>query len=235
MVCACTDNILQSQQKKSGCISQKGKWPMFRRLLHTSSRLVCLLLLWLVQDASSLPLRHTHTISPSTAHSCVRVCVCARVCMLVCVCVCFFFGVIGCQMGVVEDTVREKLVSHFKPVHLEIVNESFKHNVPKGSETHFKVVIVSSVFEGMPLVQVFVPCSKTRFLPLRPHSNIRAHAHTHASHLLSLMNTCTRTHTRTHTYTCTHALHHLFNRGPVKCTLCWTRKCQTQSMLYQSL
>ncbi|RHY30878.1 hypothetical protein DYB32_003948 [Aphanomyces invadans] len=27
------------------------------------------------------------------------------------------------------------------------------HNVPKGSETHFKVVVVSAAFEGKPLIQ----------------------------------------------------------------------------------
>lgn len=58
------------------------------------------------------------------------------------------------QMGVVEDRVREKLTARFKPSHLEILNESYKHNVPKGSESHFKVVIVSSEFDAMPLIKV---------------------------------------------------------------------------------
>lgn len=35
---------------------------------------------------------------------------------------------------------------------MEIVNESFKHNVPKGSESHFKVLIVSSAFEGKSVI-----------------------------------------------------------------------------------
>lgn len=30
---------------------------------------------------------------------------------------------------------------------------SYKHNVPKGAESHFKVVVVSPKFEGLPLVQ----------------------------------------------------------------------------------
>lgn len=37
--------------------------------------------------------------------------------------------------------------------HLEVVNESAAHNVPPGSESHFKVVIVSPQFEGKNLVQ----------------------------------------------------------------------------------
>ena len=32
---------------------------------------------------------------------------------------------------------------------LEVINESGMHAVPKGSETHFKVVVVSSAFEGL--------------------------------------------------------------------------------------
>lgn len=34
------------------------------------------------------------------------------------------------------------------PTHLEVVNESHMHSVPVGSESHFKVVLVSSQFEG---------------------------------------------------------------------------------------
>ena len=39
------------------------------------------------------------------------------------------------------------------PVHLELINESYKHNVPKGSESHWNVVVVSAVFEGQRLVR----------------------------------------------------------------------------------
>lgn len=40
------------------------------------------------------------------------------------------------------------------PTHLEIINESFMHNVPPGSETHFKVLVVSEAFDGLPLIKV---------------------------------------------------------------------------------
>ena len=36
---------------------------------------------------------------------------------------------------------------------LEIINESSMHSVPPGSETHFKVVVVSPSFEGKPLIE----------------------------------------------------------------------------------
>ncbi len=34
------------------------------------------------------------------------------------------------------------------PVYLEVVNESHMHSVPANSETHFKVVVVSTQFVG---------------------------------------------------------------------------------------
>ena len=49
----------------------------------------------------------------------------------------------------VEAHLREKLT----PEHLEVVNESHMHSVAKGSETHFKVVIVSPLFEGVSAVK----------------------------------------------------------------------------------
>jgi BolA-like protein 1 len=55
--------------------------------------------------------------------------------------------------GPVAMRIREKLLSAFAPVHLAVLNESFMHNVPKGAETHFKVVVVSSQFDGAPLLQ----------------------------------------------------------------------------------
>jgi stress-induced morphogen len=45
--------------------------------------------------------------------------------------------------------IEEKLKSALSPVHLAVENESGMHNVPKGSETHFKVLVVSPAFEGL--------------------------------------------------------------------------------------
>jgi BolA protein len=47
-----------------------------------------------------------------------------------------------------EKTIRLKLEQEFEPLHLEVVNESHMHNVPEGSESHFKVVVVSQRFEN---------------------------------------------------------------------------------------
>ena len=40
--------------------------------------------------------------------------------------------------GPVQAAIQQKLTDTFAPAHLEIINESFMHNVPRGSETHFK-------------------------------------------------------------------------------------------------
>ncbi len=52
----------------------------------------------------------------------------------------------------IQATIEKKLQSALSPVHLEVINESHMHNVPPGSESHFKVVVASAEFEGKPLV-----------------------------------------------------------------------------------
>lgn len=51
-----------------------------------------------------------------------------------------------------KSTIESKLTEGLHPQHLEVVNESNQHNVPEGSESHFKVVLVSEAFEGKSLV-----------------------------------------------------------------------------------
>jgi len=45
------------------------------------------------------------------------------------------------------------LTEAFALAHLEVVNESHLHSVPPNSETHFKLVLVSEDFEGLPKVR----------------------------------------------------------------------------------
>jgi BolA protein len=52
-----------------------------------------------------------------------------------------------------QETIEASIRDALAPVHLEVVNESSQHNVPKGSETHFRVVIVADAFEGMMRVE----------------------------------------------------------------------------------
>lgn len=47
-----------------------------------------------------------------------------------------------------QESIEEKLAIALTPEHLQVLNESNNHNVPPGSETHFKVVVVSRLFAG---------------------------------------------------------------------------------------
>ena len=52
-----------------------------------------------------------------------------------------------------QENIYSKLQQALKPLHLEVIDESHMHNVPEGSESHFRVVLVSDQFEGKPLLQ----------------------------------------------------------------------------------
>ncbi len=56
-------------------------------------------------------------------------------------------------MKVIESRILTKLSESFAPVHLEVLNESYMHAVPAGSETHFKVVLAADSFAGKRQVQ----------------------------------------------------------------------------------
>ncbi len=49
--------------------------------------------------------------------------------------------------------INDILVDALSPVHLEVINESDNHNVPPGSESHFKLVVVSDEFAQSSLIQ----------------------------------------------------------------------------------
>nr|WP_298891909.1 BolA family protein [uncultured Acinetobacter sp.] len=52
------------------------------------------------------------------------------------------------------QTQLEELLQQCSPIHLEILNESSGHGgYFPGKESHFKVTIVSDVFQGLRLVQ----------------------------------------------------------------------------------
>ncbi|MEM7254837.1 MAG: BolA family protein [Pseudomonadota bacterium] len=55
-------------------------------------------------------------------------------------------------MGQMQQVIQERLMQALAPIHLEVVNESHMHNVPDGSESHFKVVIATEQFAGKRLV-----------------------------------------------------------------------------------
>lgn len=53
----------------------------------------------------------------------------------------------------VQESIEQKLADAIDLQHLEVINESGNHNVPPGSESHFKVVLVSGEFEGARLIE----------------------------------------------------------------------------------
>lgn len=52
----------------------------------------------------------------------------------------------------IEQSIRSKIEQQLRPEHLEVLNESSSHNVPPGSESHFKVTLVTADFEGKMLI-----------------------------------------------------------------------------------
>jgi len=61
----------------------------------------------------------------------------------------------------VQSQIESKLAAELSPEHLEVINESNNHNVPAGSESHFKVVLVSEAFAGKALLQRHRMINKT--------------------------------------------------------------------------
>lgn len=56
-------------------------------------------------------------------------------------------------MNPIENQILTKLNRNFQPVYISVVNESYMHSVPRDSETHFKITLVSNDFEAKRQVQ----------------------------------------------------------------------------------
>lgn len=52
----------------------------------------------------------------------------------------------------IQTEIEAKLTA-LNPSFIEVINESHMHSVPKNSETHFKVTLVSEQFEGVRAVK----------------------------------------------------------------------------------
>lgn len=48
-----------------------------------------------------------------------------------------------------KSRIRQKLEDNLAPELLEVMNESSQHNVPAGSETHFRLLIVTPKFRDL--------------------------------------------------------------------------------------
>lgn len=54
---------------------------------------------------------------------------------------------------IVQRNIEAKLRAALDPAELQVINESHMHSVPPGSESHFKVIVVSARFEGQGLLR----------------------------------------------------------------------------------
>ena len=52
----------------------------------------------------------------------------------------------------VASQIHDTLVAALSPLRLDVVDESHRHNVPSGSESHFKLTIVSEAFADQSMV-----------------------------------------------------------------------------------
>ena len=53
----------------------------------------------------------------------------------------------------VQETIENKITEALSPSYLTVMNESYMHSVPPGSESHFKLVVVTDSFNGVPRVR----------------------------------------------------------------------------------
>ena len=57
------------------------------------------------------------------------------------------------KSDIIELKITRILKDYFNSTSLQLINESHKHNVPEGSESHFKLILVTDAFENMTLVK----------------------------------------------------------------------------------
>jgi BolA protein len=52
----------------------------------------------------------------------------------------------------IQQTIEAKLAAALKPMAMQVINESGNHNVPPGSESHFKLVLIADAFASTSLL-----------------------------------------------------------------------------------
>jgi BolA protein len=77
-----------------------------------------------------------------------------------------------------QEKIRTKISSQLEPVHLEIINESHMHGVPPGSESHFKVVVVSERFAGLMLLKRHRLVNEALAVEIQQMRAMSLHTHT---------------------------------------------------------
>lgn len=51
-----------------------------------------------------------------------------------------------------KNDITTRLSQEMEILHLEVIDESYMHNVPEGSQSHFKIIIVADRFQNESLV-----------------------------------------------------------------------------------
>ncbi len=69
--------------------------------------------------------------------------------------------------GPLATAIFAKLTQAFTPAHLEVLNESHMHAVAKGSETHFKVVVVAEQVSFVRLRQAWFSLHRLLHIPIQ--------------------------------------------------------------------
>ena len=78
-----------------------------------------------------------------------------------------------------QQTIEQKIAEGLNPVHLTVENESHMHNVPAGSESHFKVTVVAEQFEGK------LPLARHRLLNALLSAELAGPVHALSMHALT--------------------------------------------------
>jgi len=55
--------------------------------------------------------------------------------------------------GPIESQIINTLSRSLNLLSLKIINESFMHNVPEGSESHFKIVVITNDFNNLSIIK----------------------------------------------------------------------------------
>lgn len=79
-----------------------------------------------------------------------------------------------------QETITHKLNQAFSPEHLDVINESHMHNVPEGSESHFKVVLVSDLFKDK------LPVARHRMVNKALEDELKGKIHALALHTMTM-------------------------------------------------
>ena len=56
-------------------------------------------------------------------------------------------------MSTRRDEIEVRLRRAFSPLHLELVDESYQHNVAADAESHWNLLVVAAAFEGQGRIQ----------------------------------------------------------------------------------